>query len=602
MTTEAQTLETPVDSRPPERDRTSSPPSVTQVATDVLRWLAVIPFLAQRELEVFTARSESAVYRALRGLRRRRLVDCVPVSTPGAATVPRWHLTPSGVEEFAKIDGVSVERALSDKPVSSHWIRLLAERMDALTPIYRLVTELARVTAIEAFRWYRGHPLDALVELDGGRLLGIMREGRSALPSHLGQRLRSLMHGRRPHTIVVLAPDSLRLRDWKRMMERMPISAFLVLEEDVMRAGDETVYHVPSDPDPWPLRRAVRLAGGGAVPTERRLSRVSPPPSDLEGHLRDIEDGRTRPSDSDHTLALSLDAGSKRVMDTLSLWPWASVTDLADMLGVSTSRTLKMLDRPLRLGLVTRIRHGRVRYVLGDRGLAFHARRDRLAVPMTLRRWSPSRSEPDSPLSWQDLRGSRTRQLARHMAHTSAVHSFMAAMSRQARETGILLAEAQPPHRAGRRYPTTTGYGAVNPDAYGRLESAHGHVLHFFLELERRAEWRGRFLEKLRPYLRYYASGQPLETFGEWPSVLFVFRDEIAEMGFLRASEGEAELYDVEEVLPLFTTTEGLVAKHGPLDAIWRLEPGGQRTTPWASEPEDPGVGRYSASRSERSS
>ena len=402
-----------------------------------------------------------------------------------------------------------------------------------------------------------------------------MREGRSALPSHLGQRLRSLMHGRRPDAIVVLAPDSLRLRDWTRMMERMPIAVFLVLEEDVMRAGVETVYHVPSDPDPWPLGRAVRLAGGGAVPTERTLSRVSPPPSDLEGDVRDVEEGRAQPGDVDHMLPLALDAGSKRVMDALCLWPWVCVTDLADMLGVSTSSTLKMLDRPLRLGLVMKIRHGgRVRYVLGDRGLAFHARRDRVAVPMALRRWSPSRTEPDSPLSWQDLRGSRTRQLARHMAHTSAVHSFMAAMSRQARETGSVLAEAQPPHRAGRRYPTSAGHGAVNPDAYGRLE-AGSIVSHFFLELERRAEWRGRFLEKLRPYLRYYASGQPLETFGEWPTVLFVFRDEIAEMGFLRASAGEAELYDVEEVLPLSTTTEGLVAKRGPLDAIWRLEPGG---------------------------
>ena len=410
------------------------------------------------------------------------------------------------------------------------------------------------------FRWYRGHPLDALVELGEGRLLGIMREGRSALPSHLGQRLRSLMHGRRPDSIVVMAPDSLRLRDWTRMMERMPIAAFLALESDVMTAGDQTVYHVPSDPDPWLLGRAVRLAGGGSVPKERFLSRVTLPPWQMQGALPDWVEGTTH--DGDHLLPLTLDAGSKRVMDALSLWPWVGVTDLADILGVSTSRTLKMLDRPLRLGLVVRVRHdGRVRYVLGDRGLAFHARRDRVAVPMALRRWSPSRSESDSPLSWQDVRGSRTRQLARHMAHTSAVHSFMAAISRQARQTGNVLAEAQPPHRAGRRFSTTTGYGAVNPDAYGLLETADGSVAHFFLELERRAEWRGRFLEKLRPYLRYYASGQPLETFAGWPLVLFVFRDEIAEVGFLRASDGESERYDVDDVLPLFTATQGLVAE-----------------------------------------
>ena len=152
---------------------------------------------------------------------------------------------------------------------------------------------------------------------------------------------------------------------------------------------------------------------------------------------------------------------------------------------------------------------------------------------------------------------------------TVAVHSFMAAISRQAREMGGSLVEAEPPHRAGRRYPAYGGaYGSVNPDAYGRIETGRG-VLHLFLEVERRAGWRGRFLDKLRPYLRYYASGQPLHTFGAWPSVLFVLRDEIAETGLLRMSEGETERYEVDDVLSILTTTEGLVEEHGPLASIW---------------------------------
>ena len=109
-------------------------------------------------------------------------------------------------------------------------------------------------------------------------------------------------------------------------------------------------------------------------------------------------------------------------------------------------------------------------------------------------------------------------------------------------------------------------------------------MLHLFLEMERRAGWRGRFLDKLRPYLRYYASGQPLRTFGAWPSVLFVLRDEIAGTGLLRMSEGETERYEVDDVLPILTTTEGLVEEHGPLSAIWRSEPGGPRTSPWPVE------------------
>ena len=160
----------------------------------------------------------------------------------------------------------------------------------------------------------------------------------------------------------------------------------------------------------------------------------------------------------------------------------------------------------------------------------------------------------------------------------------MAAISRQARETGGSLVEAEPPHRAGRTYPAYGGaYGSVNPDAYGRIETGRG-VLHLFLEVERRAGWRGRFLDKLRPYLRYYASGQPLHTFGAWPSVLFVLRDEIAGTGLLRMSEGGTERYEVDDVLSILTTTEGLVEEHGPLAPIWRSELGGPRTSPWPVE------------------
>ena len=568
------------DTRP--ADAPSKGRDTSEVESDVLRWLAVMPFLSYRELETLAEWSETAVYDALSSLERRRMVAGVQLSAPGAATTRRWFLAPSGVEAVAAIGRVRLQNTLRARPVSAHWVRLLAERTDAVTPIYRLVAELASVTGIRGFRWYRGHPLDALVALEGGRLLGVMREGRSALPSHLGQRLRSLMHGRRPDAIAVLAPDSLRLRDWTAMLERSPITAILALERDVMTGGGgDAIYHVPSDPDPWPLRRAVRLAGGGSVPIERPLSRVAPPPVDIQGDVRDVAQVGVRRGDLEWMLPLALDAGSKRVLDLIALWPWIGLADLGGMLGVSRARTHQLLERPLRLGLVVRTRHdGRTRYVLGDRGIAFHARRDRLAVPQALSRWSPSRSGLESPLSWQRVRGSRTRQLARHMGHTAAVHSFIAAISRQARETGGSLVEAEPPHRAGRRYPAYGSHGSVNPDAYGLIETGRG-VLHLFLEMERRAGWRGRFLDKLRPYMRYYASGQPLRTFGAWPSVLFVLRDEIAETGFLRWSEAEAELYEVGEVLPILTTTEGLVQEHGPLAAIWRGEPGGPRVPPW---------------------
>ena len=259
----------------PTVDARSRGRDTSEVESDLLRWLAVMPFLSHRELETLAEWSETAVYDALSSLERGRLVAAVNVSVPGASTTRRWFLAPSGVEAVAAISSVPLQKTLRTRPVSAHWIRLLAERMDTVTPIYRLVSELAGVTGIRGFRWYRGHPLDALVAVQGGRLLGVMHEGRSALPSHLGQRLRSLMHGRRPDTIAVLAPDSLRLRDWTAMMERSPITAILALERDVM-AGDHgaAIWHVPSEPGPVapaqgrPARKG-RLRARRAAPLPR---------------------------------------------------------------------------------------------------------------------------------------------------------------------------------------------------------------------------------------------------------------------------------------------------------------------------------------------
>ena len=102
-------------------------------------------------------------------------------------------------------------------------------------------------------------------------------------------------------------------------------------------------------------------------------------------------------------------------------------------------------------------------------------------------------------------------------------------------------------------------YGSVNPDAYGRIETGRGVLPPLPGGGGAGPGGEGVFLDKLRPYLRYYASGQPLHTFGAWPSVLFVLRDEIAGTGLLRMSEGETERYEVGDVLSILATTEGLV-------------------------------------------
>ena len=107
----------------------------SEVESDLLRWLAVMPFLSHRELETLAEWSDTAVYDALSTLERGRLVAGVQLSVQGASTTRRWFLAPSGVEAVAAISRVGLQKTLRTRPVSSHWIRLLAERMDTVTPI-----------------------------------------------------------------------------------------------------------------------------------------------------------------------------------------------------------------------------------------------------------------------------------------------------------------------------------------------------------------------------------------------------------------------------------------------------------------------------------
>ena len=182
MTTSTDTHTTLVDAASEPQDAASTTSAFTEVESEVLRWLAIMPFLAQRELEALAEWSDTAVYYALRGLGRRRLAAGQPVSTPWTATACRWFLTPSGVEAVATITNVPLNKTLTARPGSAHWVRLLAERMDAVAPFYRLVSELAGVTGIRGFHWYRGHPLDALVQLEEAGCWGSCERGGRPCP------------------------------------------------------------------------------------------------------------------------------------------------------------------------------------------------------------------------------------------------------------------------------------------------------------------------------------------------------------------------------------------------------------------------------------
>ena len=274
-------------------------------------------------------------------------------------------------------------------------------------------------------------------------------------------------------------------------------------------------------------------------------------------------------------LPAALGAARKRTLGLIADWPWLAPADLGALLGVS-ARQVSQLLHPLReASLVARVAG---RLVLRDRGLALLARRDRSAANLALRRWSARPLDPEAPLSWRNVAGRRSRQLLRTLDHTAAVHGFVAALARQARDEGWEVAQLDPLHRASRYFRLGGVLHSVHPDAFGVLRR-EGKPWAFFLEWERRAVSPSTMAARLAPYLRYYASQRPTDDHGVRPAVLVVFEDEIAADHFLRVARKEIARARVE--LPLRVSHRALIEREGPLGRAWRAPAGGPPVRPF---------------------
>ena len=530
-----------------------------------LRTLAAMPFVDRLELASVSGIYEEAAHVALRSLERAGLASFVRHASPLTPTTRRWYATSEGLQLLASENGTGIERLLRTHPVSAHWRRILLARLDALAVVYRLASAVADVVGPTSFRWYRAAPLDAAMTLPDDRTLGVLRQGPTADRTAFSDRVRRTLDPEqpRPRALLALMPDEARLRQARRLLAPDPGPVYLALERDVPRLlADDRVWHATSAPARLSLGEVfAHLRPGGTLPWERPTSRLSLPDA---ADLSDIDDDA-----ADHLLPAALKPAEKRMLDCLADWPLVTVEDLSGILGLSDSRTWRLAARLGRLGLVTPVRlAGQRRYALSDGGLAVLARRDRASVGTAVRRWSVEPMDDESPSSWRDLPGARSRPLARTIEHTQAVHRFMAALERQAKGTkGYRVVQVAPPHHAVRYFRYGGSLRSVHPDGFGVVQTG-SKTFPFFLEYERRAANPSTMSSRLAPYLRYYSSNRPLEDHGHRPMVLIVFDDPLAEANFLGVARREMERAKVG--VPLWVSHRERLEKMGPLGKAWR--------------------------------
>ena len=533
---------------------------MNSIDPEILRIISHMPFLDRMEASAVSRWSASAVYNAFSRMERLGLVESVSHATEHVPSTRRYCLTADGLKGLSGDEGRSVNELLHSRPVSNWWRRLLLGRLDAVAAIYRLVTFVSPLSRPIRFRWYRALPMDAAIALPDGRVISIVRQGPTTDRTGFSKRLWRLMVGHQHSVALLLMPDETRLRYARKLLTEAPFIAYFALEQEVVHAGaGSSIWRTSTGHGVIDLGTVLDLAGPrGALPKEEPLMRASLPAS------------LSTCAGEDWLLSSLLRPVEKRALDSISDWPWITHTHLGALMSLKRSRLYEIVGRLRSLGLVSEFEiEGGRRLAVTDRGLAMLARRDRASVGAAKKRWSAVPLHANSPFTWRNVAGRRIRQLLRNLDHTTAVHGFIAALSRQARSLSWQVANLDPPSRASRYFQHADRLRSIHPDAFGVLQGGISPWL-FFLEWERRAVRPVTMAARLAPYLRYYSSHQPTDDHGSRPDLLIVLQDDLASRHLLRIAREEVTRAAVE--LPLLVSHRALIEREGPLGRAWFTE------------------------------
>ena len=528
------------------------------------------PLATVDEMSRFGRVPASTLRDRLGKLTDRGLVDSVPhhLGSLGPHPKRRYFPTERGIVAGGRIEH-GTEPFLSEYPVSKQWFRLLAERLDAVAVLYRVVAMISDADPHDAplrVDHYRQGPYDMLLTLSGGRTLGLIRQGPTLPTTNLRYRLRSieqLQSFETPFvTLVLTHADPATRRAIRPLGDPREHRRTFVTTEGELLAGDHTgvVWQqcgsgLGNNP---PVRVFPDASLTGILAWAERLlessysyHRDNPKPSPGTLYPSGVQASKPEPTEQlTSTLSVQLTRAEKDALDLLAAWPLCTRERLAGLMGGVTLRRVNQVLRSLR-------QHGLVReddslHVLTDEGLTYLARRDRAAVGLTLDRWSavPSYSNPHV------YAGTALRALASQLRHHAGVTGFAAALSTKvARSPDYDLFDLLPTHRSsiGYRYDWTTY--VIHPDASFTLEY-RGRCRPFLLEFERRATTPKRIPKRLESYRRYFLTGwAERDHEGRPPHVLFVFESPATETAFL-------DIADTVKGLPIITSNTDTLAKH----------------------------------------
>ena len=548
---------------------------------DALRLVCAAPLATVEELSRFGRIPASTLRDRLRKLTERGLVDSVPhhLGSLGPHPKRRYFPTGKGIVAGGRIEH-GTEYFLSEYPVSKQWLRLLAERLDAVSVLYRVAAMIADADPHQKpvrVDHYRQGPYDLLITLSGGRSIGLIRQGATLPTSNLRYRLRSVERMRnsdRPFvTLVLTHADQATRRAIRSLGDPSEHRRTFVATEGELLAGDHTgvVWQqcgsgLGHDP-PVCIDAGTSLAGILAwmerlLDSSHSFLRDRPKANPDALYPSSVKAAMPGPAEQlTPSFSAQLTRAEKDALDLLAAWPLCTREQLAGLMGGVTLRRVNQVIRSLR-------QHDLVReddslLMLTDEGLTYLARRDRAAVGLTLDRWSPEPAYSNPSV----YAGTALRALASQMRHHAGVVGFVASLSAEvARSPDHDLFDLMPTHRSsiGYRYDWTTY--VIHPDASFTLEYK-GLWRPFLLEFERRATTPKRIPKRLKSYRLYFLSRwAERDHEGHPPHVLFVFESPGSESAFL-------DIADRMQEIRIVTSNSETLAEHGILGDAWILPP-----------------------------
>ena len=548
---------------------------------EALLLLCAAPLTTVDELSRLGRVPVSTLREQLEKLAKRGLVDSVAHHLSVLGTRPQRRYFPA--EKGVIAGGVATQgraHMLRAFPVSKQWVRLLAERLDAVAVLYSIAAMVADADPHNdpmRVDHYRRGPYDMLFTLSGGRSVGLLRQGPMLSTANLRYRIRSierLHNAERPFvTLVLTHADQATRRAIRSLGDPSEHHRTFAATEGELLAGDHNgvVWQqcgsgLGDDP-PVLVSPDASLTGILAwmyrlLDSSYSFLRDSPKPNPGALYPSGVHAAMPEPTEQlKAALSVLLTRAEKDALDLLAAWPLRTREQLAGLMGGVTLRRVNQVLRSLS-------QHGLVRadgnlHVLTDEGLTYLARRDRAAVGLTLDRWSAEPSYSNASV----YAGTALRALASQLRHHEGVTGFAAALTAEvARSPHYDLFDLLPTSRSsiGYRYDWTTY--VILPDASFTLEY-RGRWRPYLLEFERRATTPKRILDRLESYSRYFQSGWAERDHGGFlPRVLFVFETPGNEDAFL---DSTARV----RIVPFLTSNVEALAERGILGNSWRESP-----------------------------